>query len=721
MEDKMILYCLDNQCFLYPLLMHRLSINKKEKAVLLIDKGMRINKYLKSLTSFGLFDDVIEVTLLYNNRNSKNANEVDYINWFDGIFSKLKYKLYSFDDICVLNDYWDGDINLYLNLKKLNYTWIQTVVNLIAYKPQYVSDEFAEMMLKYKAHTPFAQFAHPYILKTSDKSIIELKDKGFKLWDMDESCNNLSEYELDAIAACYGFKIDEFDAGKAEKCALIVLNSYGYGLRSLVEYKYKSEYLKHVLGFEKNIDFKSTDYPPISSVMTRLAMDFYIPNFDKYYIKLHPNDTELTSEQIHYFYGDSAEVFTSMPFELLNRLLSYKNIKFGALMTYAHKINDFNSDKLIVLGDKYRYTWFFYCSLYISVLYAQKCGFDEIRCSVDIKDQVQFISNLLKYNLAINDINYSYAGKIHGVKRALFLCNILDVDNGLIEPLIKNVDKTSAICFLNIGLNNFFFSRNDVSNFFALKIQKVAQNEKTFFMEREETLWIYSENRDYRGKALGFKFEKNMLHSGYILKVNQSNVFESDRQFMELSSLSVIRMLEYKLLRSECIIKTLTKSSNEAYITKSLVQCNDLFTYVQLLGLVKNKYIIALAVKDTPGDNLTEEDVCEIRSLGFSNFTAVLWHTYVGIIDKGVVVCNLVNDIREEPVCYEGQDINNILKFKITSMAWRRGNKAEIKIGDVDYSVNMRGLNFVVFDVDNNKVIDSVAFDYHMEHKCYRK
>ena len=51
--------------------------------------------------------------------------------------------------------------------------------------------------------------------------------------------------------------------------------------------------------------------------------------------------------------------------------------------------------------------------------------------------------------------------------------------------------------------------------------------------------------------------------------------------------------------------------------------------------------------------------------------------------------------------------------FVVSSKAWRQGNTSEIKINGVEYSVNQRGINIVIYDKDKHEVWDSIAFDGH--------
>ncbi|MEY8444314.1 hypothetical protein AALA52_08730 [Lactococcus ileimucosae] len=58
----------------------------------------------------------------------------------------------------------------------------------------------------------------------------------------------------------------------------------------------------------------------------------------------------------------------------------------------------------------------------------------------------------------------------------------------------------------------------------------------------------------------------------------------------------------------------------------------------------------------------------------------------------------------------------------VKSEPLRAGNRAEIIVDGIDYAVNKRGVNIVVFDFVAKKLIDSVAFDMHdPEMKVYRR
>ncbi|MCD8373008.1 MAG: hypothetical protein LUD27_06895, partial [Clostridia bacterium] len=153
------------------------------------------------------------------------------------------------------------------------------------------------------------------------------------------------------------------------------------------------------------------------------------------------------------------------------------------------------------------------------------------------------------------------------------------------------------------------------------------------------------------------------------------------------------------------------------------IRCEySLMNYVQILSKLKDNCLIILVVKDTAGNCLTSEEVDAIKTLGFTNLNTKPQNMYCGVLYGGKVLCNECGKERWQPVdvTLSGQIYN--YEIELSSMAWQHGNKAEVIINGTDYAVNIRGLNFVVYDTEKKALIDSVAFDYHTENRqCKHK
>ena len=109
---------------------------------------------------------------------------------------------------------------------------------------------------------------------------------------------------------------------------------------------------------------------------------------------------------------------------------------------------------------------------------------------------------------------------------------------------------------------------------------------------------------------------------------------------------------------------------------------------------------------------MPESIVQEIRDAGFKNFRKDLWNSYIGVIHRGKVVFDEVR-ANEENLSYRYESLEGNLSIAVVSETWRNGNKGDIRINDVQCSVNIRGVNIVIYDTVTRHVVDSVGYDSH--------
>ena len=94
------------------------------------------------------------------------------------------------------------------------------------------------------------------------------------------------------------------------------------------------------------------------------------------------------------------------------------------------------------------------------------------------------------------------------------------------------------------------------------------------------------------------------------------------------------------------------------------------------------------------------------------------YHSFACVISQDEVVFQHIGT-DDEPSVFEGAVGKN--DIKVSSKTLSGGNEGRIWINGIDYSVNKRGLNFVVINDENGDVIDSVNFDTHVsELLCIR-
>ncbi len=137
----------------------------------------------------------------------------------------------------------------------------------------------------------------------------------------------------------------------------------------------------------------------------------------------------------------------------------------------------------------------------------------------------------------------------------------------------------------------------------------------------------------------------------------------------------------------------------------------DIYKYIDKLNAEKHNLVISISSKDTPGIPLSATLAEKLKSLGINtNLQGKHWCGYSAIIYKGLVA--------DEKCVYEQSvDVSlysNGLNIESVSAPLHAGNKSSIRINGVEYSLNRRGLNFVIYDLNKQCVTDQISFDTHV-------
>lgn len=138
--------------------------------------------------------------------------------------------------------------------------------------------------------------------------------------------------------------------------------------------------------------------------------------------------------------------------------------------------------------------------------------------------------------------------------------------------------------------------------------------------------------------------------------------------------------------------------------------------FEQLVDLKKQEYSIFMAVKEDAAKFMNEAVVAKFQALGLNASLYGLWDTSYYAVITPEEICEKKG---KEPLVYQGRVYD--LRFSIFSAGKEYGNRCSVIIDDKEYALNQRGLNIVVFDQEQQKVIDSVCFDLHEpEWKAFR-
>ena len=151
---------------------------------------------------------------------------------------------------------------------------------------------------------------------------------------------------------------------------------------------------------------------------------------------------------------------------------------------------------------------------------------------------------------------------------------------------------------------------------------------------------------------------------------------------------------------------------NESTAALSIDECKKLFSqtrdfglYLDMLDRLKNQYLIILCLKNTTGQNISEETAEKIRRLGFSNFTAEPEMKYAGVLRSGEVVCDISLKSYDSVQKYGGSLPEAEVQISFEE------KEAEIRINGKDEALNDKGINIVVYDLKKSKLADVSCCD----------
>ena len=114
---------------------------------------------------------------------------------------------------------------------------------------------------------------------------------------------------------------------------------------------------------------------------------------------------------------------------------------------------------------------------------------------------------------------------------------------------------------------------------------------------------------------------------------------------------------------------------------------------------------ILIAVQDEASNALDDESRKAFGELGLQQLAELGFRdSYIGIIENGTVIKE-IKDHGEKPVSFSNRE------YTITSGGFDAGRVSSIVVAEKDYALHKRGINIVVYNIEQKTVIDSAAFD----------
>ena len=146
----------------------------------------------------------------------------------------------------------------------------------------------------------------------------------------------------------------------------------------------------------------------------------------------------------------------------------------------------------------------------------------------------------------------------------------------------------------------------------------------------------------------------------------------------------------------------------------------DIDNYLTSLKKIKDKYLIIFSVKDTTGHSFRPESAGLVKELGLTtDLHNKHGHSFLAVIYKGKILLDELS--KTDETLTKVLDIDGV-RLSLKSSIYVKENISVIEIDLVEYSLDLRGLNIVVYDTDTYRLIDTVCFDTHVKgNNCYRR
>lgn len=497
----MVLYCVDNPVWLGYIIMHKYG-KKNDDASLLVDRKFFEERglldVLNCLKMKGVFSEIFYFDMYFNlfQGISDQEYEEKCLLFFDEQFDRYNVRCCDFEKIYTINDDWDGLINLYFNLKKIQYFWIAGRRDKkIFIENNFINGdlEFLKLVEKYKYLTPFAEYAIPEMQIGTMQIELDRLQKEYELWDKKQGLEYMNTETLEKIIQAYGIGEVTNDS------YLFVANSYG-------SYLAFGDYLpsvKRVLGCSMFL------YPEVFSVMHNTLFDYYFDHEEKFFVKTHPNDP-ISDEMLFECYGKKVINLTNAPFELAQEYLIKKNVHFKGILGFKSGSFEMISSRLFqkkyIMGIDFLKCWYYYDSLFTAMNFAKYLERD---IYIDTRDYGQMDKlNKRKFN---NKLKIFVSEGQDSIEHSMIIVNAIKAkeDGKKLDEYVWKYGNSNIILFLNCELAEEFFENSDgVKDWLCpICIEKRELEEKKVKLYHDEVIWVYTHGGMLHRKISNFSLE----------------------------------------------------------------------------------------------------------------------------------------------------------------------------------------------------------------------
>lgn len=675
----------------------------EERILIFTEPDSAKTDILKKLQTAGIFNKVIMTReLLQPGAELTNEKEIEerILSQYDKVFLKNGINIQKIKDIYTVTDI-HGIFRFYLIKKKKDFIHVALGNHSElyadyrvqeAYKIGAISKEYMNLLKSnnvFYANSPFCvKLIIP--LDTILKDNFHLPKLIVERFDLADALTKIDMHMAEEILKCFGCRLDELKHIKK----LLLSNSDGYVAPKIEK-----------LGYEK---YDRGQH----ALLYQLLIDFYMKgNVTDLCIKAHPyNYTDWN----RYFKGILI-MNNSMPIEFIN--FSPKTIISEALGLQTTAIGKINGkvQKVILATENYAEYYpvlgrfYMACRLFLECF--GKENFQQCGIARDFFDS--FLKNVMQADRV--SCEAAEVWNVTGVFfRIYYKPKLLELWN--VSSVIRDMDEKSVLAII-VPPEHIPLNRGDekmLQNLLVACIDKEStRNEVLLPMEREY-IYFFTKSETAKEKILNFRAEKELKITGVHLSVK---ILQESEKCLLLENYSLRNELAAVRKAKESILDYY--HGNPLFLPYFLEKSAIFEEYINLLSVSKNA-VVFFAVKDNAGKAYTYQALKYIEQLGLKTaWNNLGWNSYLAIFDGEKVLLEK-RGTAGKPSEYFGR-IEDI-QVEMHSKTYEQGNAAQIILNGIDYALNRRGINIVVYDRSLKRVVDSVCFDTFKETcDCSRK
>lgn len=184
----------------------------------------------------------------------------------------------------------------------------------------------------------------------------------------------------------------------------------------------------------------------------------------------------------------------------------------------------------------------------------------------------------------------------------------------------------------------------------------------------------------------------------YYISVQIVHPFTGDNCWFETESVLLQHSLEFKMRHCEVYSK-----------------------YISMLYKYRKSLVVFITSKDAHIDFMNSRDLEMEQFQIKTDLQHTFRHSWLCVIDGGNLIKELSSKDQQVTAEYEWDGNSSLLTSAGYNVNKSDKTPVSIKINDEEFCVNLRGLNFVVWDKEKNCILDSVCFDTFLDGKVYRK